>query len=487
MHVRGAVTGGLFVSTLFLPGAAPPPPGGPTPILQGDAFVRAEGKEDFSPATEGTALGQGTSVRTAPGVTASMKVAPGVSVRIAPGTTFSIHSSSPLPLEHPGASPVRALQLQLLEGEIDLDAHDPADHVGLLILLPGNRSVALWRGTANVAIHGDNINFALYDGMGIAGSGGQWKPLPQHSEVMIWPKAISPIRPALAAPNWIDGPGATTPPFALVRGSDDRAVVGGEWQPVAGAAYYRVEVSPEPRMIGSLAISKSDLPVMKTDPVPYGAYYVRVRAVSSDGMEGPASSPARALRVTHLLVPPTAFNAPNGAIVITDRQTVKLDDPHDVEIATASEFNPNAPPRWVPATTELALNGNTKRTFLIRHVPSHVQSKVVLVSRQLEAHVSFNPPHPRWPETPVNIVVKAKDPSGFLDASQETLGISVLVNVNKQDLQWSHAGDTWTARLQPHPAPGPWVVRVNVADRSGESIGAGILDVDGPPLISIAR
>jgi hypothetical protein len=485
LHLRGAVAGALVVSGVFLSGAAPAPPSGPTPVLKGDAFVRPEGADDFSPMKAGTALAAGSSIRTAPGVTTSLKIAEGVSIRMAPSTTFTLRATSLLPSEHPGATAVHAFQVQLSEGEIDLEAHDPGGALGLLALLPGGRSVALWRGSGNVAIHGDDVAVALYEGMGIAGSGAKWRPLLPNTGVVLSPRNISATHATPAAPSWVDGSSATTPPFAIVRG-DERAAVGGDWGAVPGAVAYRVEVGSDPKMIGPLQISKTDRSTMKTDPVPPGGYFVRVRALTADGLEGPASTP-KALRVARLIVPSLAFSAPGGAIVLSDNQAVRLDDPHDIEVATASEFDPNAAPRWVPATSDLTLAGSTKRTVLIRHDPSHVQTKLLLVSRQLHAHVSFNPPHPRWPESPVDVVVKVDDPSGYLDAAREALQIDVLVDLDKPSLTWAHEGNTWTARVPPHAPPGPWVVRVSVQDRTGVPIGAALLDVDGPPQIQKAR
>ena len=159
-----------------------------------------------------------------------------------------------------------------------------------------------------------------------------------------------------------------------------------------------------------------------------------------------------------------------------------LDDPRDIEVATASEYDPNAAPRWIPASSELTLGASRKRTLLIRHASSHVQTKLLLVRRQLHAHVSFNPPRARWPETPVDVVVKVEDPSGYLDPSLEPLTIDVRVDLDKPELTSGPTkGDTWTARVPPHAPPGPWVVRVSVQDRAGVPIGASLLDVDGPP------
>jgi hypothetical protein len=477
---RGARTGALLtfaVSTLFLSGAAAPP-SAPTPTLQGDAFVRAEGVDDFAPVKAGASVGPSSSVRTAPGTPSSLKITDGVMLRMAPSTTFALRATSWLPVEHPGASAVRAFQVQLSEGEIDLEARDGTGGMGFLVMLPGGRSVALWRGAANVAVHGDDVAVALYEGMAIAGAAQKWKPLLPRTGVVLGPKTISAVHPVPESPVWVEGARATTPSFAIVRG-DDRVVVGADWQPIPEATSYRVETGPDSAMNGALAIARTDVTSTKTDPVPPGSYYVRVRAISAEGIVG-APSAVKTLRVARLSLPPLAVAGPGGAVVISSTQAVTLDDPHDIEVATASEYDPNALPRWIPAESELMLGHAAKRTLLIRHAPSHIQTKLLLVRRELRAHVSFNPPRPRWPETPVDIVVKVEDPSGYLDPTREPLTIDVRVGLDKPTLNWNHVGDTWTARVPPQAPPGPWVVRVGVQDRAGVTIGASLLDVDGP-------
>jgi hypothetical protein len=480
-RLRRAATCALFTSAIFLTGAAPAPPAGgpPGPTLEGDAFFRPQGGDDFAPAKTGDPVTPSLSVRTAPGVSSRVAIAPGVSLRLAPSTTFTLHASTLLPSLRPGANPVHAVQAQLLEGELELEAHDPASSIGLLVMLPNGRSVALWHGAANVSLHGDDVAVALYDGVGIVGVADQWKPIPVHSGIVLAPKSMSPTRPLPAPPRWIDANGAT-PPFAIVRG-DDRAAVGATWAPIPDAASYVIETGTDATMSGSLAITQSDVPSMKTDPSGPGSYFVRVRPVAADGVAGPTST-VKALRIVRLSLPPLAFAAPGGAVVISSAQTVTLDDPRGIEVATASEYNPNMAPRWVPASSELGLGGVPKRTLLIRHTQSHVQSKLLLVRRELHARVSFNPPHPRWPGPPVEVVVKVEDPSGYLDPSRETVAIDLHVDLDKPNLSWHHDGDTWRAQVTPYPAPGPWVVRVAVEDRAGVAIGASLVDVDGPPV-----
>jgi hypothetical protein len=449
-----------------------------TPSLQGDALVRPQGADDFSPAHEGARVAPGSGVRTAAGTAALLKASEGVSIRLAPDTAVTLRPAVFLPVEQPGASPLHAFQFALTSGEVDLEVHDPGKSWGMIVVLPGGRSLALWRGSANVAIHGDRVAIALYEGTAIAGSASRWKPLTSGTGAVLAPDSEPSTRPTPGIPLWADAASAPAPPFAIVRG-DERATLGAAWQPAVAAASYRVEVGPDARMVGPMTIVDTDAPSMKTAQLPAGSYFARVRAISSAGIAGPTSTP-KALRVTRFTVPALAFSAAEGAIVLPGPASVTLDDPRDLEVATVSEFDPTAEPRWTPAPSEISLGGGTRRIVRLRHIPSRIETRLLLVKRELRAHISFSPAGARWPDNPVDVIVRVEDVSGYLDPAQEPVTFDVRVDLEKLNLTWNHTGETWTARIAPRPPPGPWVIRVDVQDRAGVPIGASLLDVDGP-------
>jgi hypothetical protein len=479
--LRRAGLGVVLTATLFCSNvrlAAGAPAAEVSPVLQGDALLRAPGSEEFAPVGDGSHLAAGNGLRAPAGRAAALKPAEGVSVRLAPDSTLTLRQSAWLPAEQPGAAPLRAFQVSLASGELDLEVHDPTNTLGVLVSLPGGRSLALWRGSANVSIRDDRVAIALYEGTAIAGSASRWKPLTAGTGAVLAANAEPSSRPTPTRPDWVDGAAAPAPPFALVRG-DERAALGVAWRAIAGASRYRVEMAPDARMVGAVTTLDEDSPTMKTEPMGAGTYFVRVRALSSSGVAGPTST-VKALRVARLTVPPMAFASPEGAIVLPASAAVTLDDTRDLEVATISEFDPKAPPRWSPASKDLTLAGAPRRTLRIRHVPSQIESPLVLARRELRAQVSFSPMNARWPENPIDVTVKVEDESGYLDPSREPIKVDVRVDLDRLDLAWKHTGDTWTARVMPKSAPGPWVVRVDVRDQAGTPIGASLLDVDGP-------
>jgi hypothetical protein len=55
----------------------------------------------------------------------------------------------------------------------------------------------------------------------------------------------------------------------------------------------------------------------------------------------------------------------------------------------------------------------------------------------------------------------------------------VFVNVGKVAPTWTHAGNTYTAKIAPASGAGPWVVRVEVSDDFGDPAGRDFLELGG--------
>ncbi|HEY2512389.1 MAG TPA: hypothetical protein VGI39_16090 [Polyangiaceae bacterium] len=446
--------------------------------LQGDALVRAPGTDTFASSSDGTHPDIGSGVRAPSRGEVVIKAAEGVSLRLAPDTTVTLRPATWLPAERPGANPLRAFQVGFANGEIDVEVHEKSNALGVLLMLPNGRSLALWRGSANVSIHGDNVSIAFYEGMGITGSASKWKPLQPGQGYVLDSKADATSRTTPITPTWADLASSGANPFALVRG-DAKANLSASWTPVANADHYRVELTADPRFLGPITFSDVSTTTLRTDALAAGSYVARVRAVSTDGLASPPSKPLP-LRVARMVIPDLAMTTNAGAVVLPLRSAILLDDPRDLEVATISEFNPTAAPRWVPASNEISLEGSARRNMRIRHVPSLSETTLMLVRREMRARVSFGPVAAHWPENPVDITVKVEDLSGYLDPSREPLNFDVHVDMDPAALTWSHTGDTWTAHVPPKSGPGPWVIRVNVMDRAGVPIGASLVDVDGP-------
>jgi hypothetical protein len=441
-------------------------------VMEGDGFVRPQGSTDFEPAKSGASIAPGVAVRAGMGTAVGIKASDGVSIRLGQGSTVNVRPASILPAEHPGAGPLHAFQVLLIDGEIDLQVRDPA--MGVLVQLPNGRSLGVWRGEANISIQGDDVAIGFYDGTAIAGSASKWKALGVGTATLLSKRGDASVSKSIPAqPDW--DPTSTIPAFAMVRG-EEMVTVGLAWKPVVGSQKYRVEIAHDRSMLGTETVLSSEELSLRTEPLESGMYVARVRAISSEGIAGPPST-TKAVRIARMRLPPSAIAAPGSTIVLPPNAGIPIDDPRGLEMATA--FDGSVLSAWNPAPKMIELGAATRREVHIRHVGSLEETRFVLVKRELRAAVSFTPKPAHWPKDPVDLVVKVADLSGYLDASKENLEIDVRVGITKEHVEWTHEGGTWRGRLEPMKGDGPWVIRVNVADSAGVAIGANLLDVDG--------
>jgi hypothetical protein len=450
-------------------------------VVDGDALVRAQGSTDFTPTPRGTQVALGSALRAPEGGSLAMTLSDGVTVSLGAGATASLMGLSWLPAEHPGAKPVRAFQIMLTSGELRFDVPNEAAHPrGIIVMLPGGGSIASWRGSANLATKGDRTAVAVYEGTAIAGGGGQWRPVSAGGAAVFSGSAPPSMRPGIpAAPTWS---AATNASFAVVRGPEKQRM-SVAWNPVDGAASYRVEVASDSSMAHVMAQSVVEAPALSlmTEPLGSGRYYARVQALTADGIMGLPSAP-RSMRIVQATLPSSAMLANDGVVVLPPAGAIALDDPRDVEVGYQNAVEVPYEPVWVPAPETLRLADGVLRVVRLRDAITHVEAprRLTLVRRDLRAIVELTPKGAKWPEQPVTVTVRAYDPSGRLDATRENLTFDVRVNLDPAPLTWQHVGNVWTAHIAPRVPPGPWAVRVAVTDSVGAPIGAGLLEVEGP-------
>ena len=145
-------------------------------------------------------------------------------------------------------------------------------------------------------------------------------------------------------------------------------------------------------------------------------------------------------------------------------------------MATQSEYNPNAPPALDRGVERAHPRiGASWKTLRIRHIPSHVESKLILARRD-HARVTFAHPA-RWPE-PRRHRGEGRGSERLYRSGDGAALINTRVGLNG----WSSCGfrrvfvdDAGAGRS----SGGPWNRRVDVQDRTGATIGASLLDIDG--------
>jgi hypothetical protein len=103
-----------------------------------------------------------------------------------------------------------------------------------------------------------------------------------------------------------------------------------------------------------------------------------------------------------------------------------------------------------------------------------------LERRSLVAEVDMSPRTARWPQDPVRIAITLSDRKGRI--AVDTFEPAMKVTVNNQLItpEFTRTGAKFSAQVPPRPGNGPWVVRVEVLDKEGNSLGRDFLEVAGP-------
>jgi hypothetical protein len=460
--------------------AAPPPD--LAIIVSGAGRIRTEHASDWSPTHVGETIPAGAIVEASGEAPIEVRFPDDVALTMEPGATALWHSRGRLPTEHNGW--YIGFHIEQRAGEIDVRIPTSAKK-GERAFLVSSKAGTLtdWRGSLHVTVAGETTAAAIYEGALVVGSNGVGFPVFDATAVLIRkgtaPEKSHGIPPA---PTWpATTPPGTTPPLALIPEGRE-ATVGFAWTPVAGASSYRVEVATDPVMVETIerqTVEGTSYTVKR--PSMGGRYYVRVRAVSTDGIVGAWSKP-RALRVVKYVLPPGASVAPDGAVVLSDQATVRLVDPSGLDVAFQSAPAGAPPPRvvlqWVPAPNSIALSSIGTRYAHIRDPSLGVETTLVLARRELAADIAMCPKRPTWPSDSIIIRVVAHDPSHRVDPAGEMLTMDTTVNLSPTLLSWHHLGAEWWARLDSQPVAGDIVVRVTVRDSGGHVLGEAHLDVD---------
>jgi hypothetical protein len=459
--------------------AAPPPD--LAVIVRGAGRIRTEHASDWSPTHIGETIPSGAVLEASGEGPIELRFPDDVTLTMEPGATAVWHSRGRLPTEHNGW--YIGFHVEQRAGEIDVRI--PTSSKGERAFLVSSKAGTLtdWRGSLHVTVADAMTAAAIYEGALVVGSNGVGFPVYDATAVLIRkgsaPEKSHAIPPA---PSWpTTTPAGTTPPLAFVP-EGGAATLGFAWSPVAGAASYRVEVATDPVMVDTIerqSVTETSYTVKK--PSTGGRYYVRVRALSTDGIVG-SWSRTRALRVVKYALPAGATVAADGAIVMSEDAPLRLLDTTGLDVAFQSAPAGQAPPRvalqWIPAPASIALATMGTRYAHLRDAGLGVETTLVLARRELAVDVAMCPQRPSWPSDPILIRVVARDPSHRVDPSSEMLTFDTTVNLSPTLLSWHHAGAEWWARLDPQPVAGDAVVRLMVRDLHGHVLGEAHIDVD---------
>ncbi|HEY1532525.1 MAG TPA: hypothetical protein VGF76_00860 [Polyangiaceae bacterium] len=280
------------------------------------------------------------------------------------------------------------------------------------------------------------------------------------------PNAIA--KPGMAAPTLKGGQRMWFSPSETV------AMHGFRWNAVPGAQRYdlRIRRQSDGKVVDLRATSSTEWAETLT-PVEPGKYELALRSVDARGLEG-GWSPEAEVRVIGVLLPPGGYST-EQAIFLGVGQQVQFTNIAGLEMTYLGAG------RYFPAAEGAALyRGQT--TVLGFRMPGALETAVArLEPRAVYADVRIGPKRAIWPRDPISIDIQLKSKTGgeipaFLQAVP-----TVTLGTDPVDVDFEQEGNTLHAVIPPSSKPGPWVVRVDVADQYGVALGHDFLEIASEP------
>ena len=205
-----------------------------------------------------------------------------------------------------------------------------------------------------------------------------------------------------------------------------------------------------------------------------GDYAVVARALNRFGVESEVSAavPLRAVGVRL----PRGARATDGGIFLAPTEHLEL-------IAIDGlKMNYGLGAYSIDAPKSLSL-GRSKRALVSLWDPT-TESKLYLqlFAQATQARIKLGTPTATWPKDTIEAVVKLEDGAGRALENTKGFHAKVSVNLKPVALAWKRAKNVMRARIPAPPAmPGPWVIRLEVANAKGEIVGRDFLEVAKSP------
>lgn len=394
---------------------------------------------------------------------ATLLLAEGAQLQLEPGTKLRFGRTFKLPMG-PGADsaiPTRVLMLDAGWMEATLTAEKFALFVEMprklrSLLLGGDMTAIARDARSTVAAATGKVLVALDDGW-------KWKRLPEGSMQIVSdvrPDGYRrPILPAGASP-------VLSKALMLSGGGTDSSTILA-WPALPSAVGYEVQLRSGSALVRSERVQEPRLTLAELAP---GQYQVAVRGVDDSGIYGSLSAPAL-LNVVGLDVPKSSGRGPNGAVRLQANQRVSLIGAEGLQVAYLGldEF--------LPAPKSVGLVARRPISLVLRHPESGETVRLDLEPLTVRAAVHFaRHPH-SWPNDGLEIAVKLTDEQGNTVPENFAVSCKVTVNIQPVEPSWERSGSVLRTRLERPPGAGPWMVRVDVVDENGASLGMDFSEV----------
>lgn len=395
---------------------------------------------------------------------ARVRLAPQVELRLDPGTTFRLGAHVELPVPR-GATPLVRTRVVIVErGRADVAmpiVKRPS--FACLIAGPGEVQLMVKGGHATLIARAGGATVASETGEALVSNGGGWLRLPEgmvrafESEAKAGTKTTLPPAP--------ERPSVSR--RLLLAGTGPESVTRVSWAEPGEVAGYEVVLEDEATH-EQRSSSARDAWLELAGLAP-GRYRVAVRALHGSGLAG-AWSESVAFRVIGVEVPPAARLEQSGALSLLPGQRVRLIGARGFEVAYAGLD------QFVPMPDSLGLVQRRPITARVRDPESGESVSLRLEPLTVKAEIELPHSPRRWPASGLPVNVRLKDQKGR-PVSGVRADVQVSVNLSPQKLVWRQGEGTWSSVIASPAGEAPWLVRVDVLDERGVSLGKDFAEI----------
>lgn len=389
----------------------------------------------------------------------------GAKVVASPGAELRV-LGVPQPLRLTEKRPVNGYTVVLKSGRLQLSVPENSSSA-LVLSAPRKTSMIVAHGEAVISVKDQIAIGNAFGSTQVSWEGARYRALP--AGMLQVSASESQTRPLPAAPSGVRGAGV------LLSYGEAAALDGFDWEPVPGASGYRVELR-DAATNAVRASSETKQPRLAAGfaQLTPGAYALSVVSLDESGLES-ASAPERKLRVVRIELPKGGYVDASGAVQMPRGSRLGLADADELEMTygLANHFVP------VPASLELFRE--EPRQIRLRVRGTQEATVLSLVPRRASVSIEFGPEGGSWPRKPLEIVIRLREACSQAAGAIEVRP-RVSVGVEPVHVGFLRDGDTWRGALLPRRDRGPWVVRVEVEDQHGISLGRNFIEITAAPV-----
>jgi hypothetical protein len=429
------------------------------------------GQREWRAATEGRELAPGETIRCPHGCELSW----GTEMRAVLERDAVVAVEAARFVRFTSSMALRCPVIALVAGAVTVEV---AGEVPLIAQTSANDTAAIVGGRADIRRSGDGVAIAPAGASVSLRRGARWEAL---EGAALYHLAASGVtgRERIAPPVWQVG-SLSHRPLALATALP-RADVSLAWTRVAHASAYHVEIARDEAFNDVVKRHVVDASADQlTLSVEEGAYHARSYSADGDGFWSTPSA-ALQIRVMRVALPTGGDVLGDGSIVLPKATTLRMLDHRGIDVALHDGG-------FFRASREITVGPAAAQRLRFRLTGDPASESTFIVRRRaLRAEISFAPNNPTWPNDALKVRVKLNDPTGRVDTTTVKPRFTLRIGGRVVPAHFRFDGSHWVADVVGREIGSPQLLRLDVGDGAGDSLGRAYLEVVAAPREPVAK